>query len=283
MAKNNPPDGFSLGVGTWITDADENTSLHTTGNSSVELKNTLVATSLESDLVPVELLAPYKIDAILRATNVSGSGHTVRLRVEEFSSSKASIGTTDIDADAIPIANQWKRVSGIITPGSGTRFISVQADKSATNFTVYVDRLASRRTPRAFSGSQNADTTVATSTWTKVDFQVQDYDHGNLFSASQFTAPYAGVYHFDTSILWDNTIADGITIAAAFYKNGSEIRRFYNGSTAKANEFYAMAGACDLELAPLDTVAVYIFQASGGNINTEQSPEWVWFTGREVR
>ena len=54
--------------------------------------------------------------------------------------------------------------------------------------------------------STSADAqTVADSTNTRVNFDTEEYDmRGNYdTSAYKFTAPIAGIYHFDTRILWD--------------------------------------------------------------------------------
>ena len=76
----------------------------------------------------------------------------------------------------------------------------------------------------------------ARAVWSKVYFAAEDYDYNNNITLgvttanSVFTAPIAGLYHFDAGVNWSE---DGITTGLAFVKvaaNGTQ-------TTVKVNEF----------------------------------------------
>lgn len=57
----------------------------------------------------------------------------------------------------------------------------------------------------AFSARSTVDQNVSASTFTNVNLQVEDFDIGNNFSGSAFTAPYNGIYFFTGYVALDGT------------------------------------------------------------------------------
>jgi hypothetical protein len=85
----------------------------------------------------------------------------------------------------------------------------------------------------SFRASKNSGQAITTSTWTKIQFNVEDWDtNSNYDNATnyRFTPTVAGYYQVDLAIEFNNVSGSYI---AAIYKNGSVyiFSAFYAGST----------------------------------------------------
>jgi hypothetical protein len=74
----------------------------------------------------------------------------------------------------------------------------------------------------AFYAYQNSAQSIPNTTWTKVLFQVEEFDTNSNFASSRFTPTVAGYYQL-TSQLQYTSIASGRNMFV-IYKNGSEYR-----------------------------------------------------------
>jgi hypothetical protein len=84
-----------------------------------------------------------------------------------------------------------------------------------------------------FRASKNSGQAITTSTWTKIQYNVEDWDtNSNYDNATnyRFTPTVAGYYQVDLAIEFNNVTGSYI---AAIYKNGSAyiFTAFYAGST----------------------------------------------------
>jgi hypothetical protein len=74
----------------------------------------------------------------------------------------------------------------------------------------------------AFSAYQNSAQSIPNTTWTKVLFEVEEFDTNSNFASSRFTPTVAGYYQL-TSQFNIQGIASGRNMFV-IYKNGSEYR-----------------------------------------------------------
>lgn len=130
--------------------------------------------------------------------------------------------------------------------------------------------------PKSFKGAVVMRSTVqsiASSTFTVMAFDVEQYDYGNFHSTttntSRLVAPVDGIYRI--------AYTAGINSAAG----GSE-RSFWvavNGNGGAGAQRYAVStfppgaqntrnGSCELQLAANDYVELWVYQDSGGALNT---------------
>jgi hypothetical protein len=125
----------------------------------------------------------------------------------------------------------------------------------------------------AFSAFQSTQQTgIASSTFTKVLFQTEDYDTNSNFTSSRFTPTVAGYYQINAAVYVVNNCQLGVSI----YKNNSEFKRgnYPSGTTQ-------LAGVVS-SLVYLDGVSDYveIFVFSGGSTNScSASSALTYFNG----
>jgi hypothetical protein len=87
----------------------------------------------------------------------------------------------------------------------------------------------------AFAAYSNASQTLSSGTFTKVLFQVEEFDTNNNFASSTFTPTVAGYYQVNTlgyAIVSGGNVTRGITM---LYKNGSVFQRLTDIATTTSN------------------------------------------------
>ena len=77
----------------------------------------------------------------------------------------------------------------------------------------------------AFSAYQNATTSIAASTATKISFQVEEFDTNNNFASSTFTPTVAGYYQVNATANYLSGTSTGTNAFLSIFKNGSEYKR----------------------------------------------------------
>lgn len=292
MATNNPPDGWALMVGTWGTDADQITTPIVTGDSAVEFKSTSVATSIAgSAFTPVEVDGVYKAESIVRASALSGAGHTTRMLLFEYTSSKILIGGTPtvLNADLVTgIANQFQRRHEIFTVGNTTRFVKVGVDKSATLYTVILDRLSMRRTSRGFHAFKSvAQTGIVSGAYTVVEFESAEFDHGTDYDIGldKWTVPYDSMWQVSWRVPLASLGANvryetGIDVGST----GSPVKFGEQGVTGTlASNNIVTGGSVLVELSRNDAVTVLVRHLHGSNRTSPANQPEAWFSAHEVR
>jgi hypothetical protein len=132
----------------------------------------------------------------------------------------------------------------------------------------------------AFSAYGSGVTALPASAATKVLFQAIEFDTASCYntSTSVFTPTVAGYYQFNTSVDLSSPVSSNSYIA--FYKNGATYK--YG--------FHINASSYSLNLSSLiycngstDYIEVYVYQTSGGSINTNPTNTGVYFQGVLVR
>jgi len=120
----------------------------------------------------------------------------------------------------------------------------------------------------AFRATMSADQTVATGTWTKINYDTVDYDTNSAYSDSnkRFTVPtgYAGKYLFTAGT---NFYLDDIrSLTIVLYKNGSrnEFGRVQVES-ASANSFTLLTSSFIMNLSVGDYIEAYTKHENGND------------------
>lgn len=119
----------------------------------------------------------------------------------------------------ITITNAATTGNPLIAPSGGDTNIHLRLQGKGTGG-VWADLYNPYKFRVTKSSSQN---TVAAS-FTKVQFNVEDFDTNNNFDSStnyRYTAPVTGYYQFN----WNCHTANGADVVASLFKNGTEITR----------------------------------------------------------
>ena len=133
----------------------------------------------------------------------------------------------------------------------------------------------------AFSAYQSSAQTISSATFTKLNFQTEDFDTNGNFASSTFTPTVAGYYQISGGIYFATT--SGIAILE-IRKNGAAWKRL-SGSPNPTNAFNDVGGSALVYLnGSTDYVELYFFQNSGGAaaVPFAQS-DLVYFQGAMVR
>jgi hypothetical protein len=111
----------------------------------------------------------------------------------------------------------------------------------------------------SFKARNGANDAISGSTWTRVDFDFEDFDVGNNFANDRFTATVAGTYSFSTHVTTTDGTA-GNYLSVQIRKNGVSAAEFteYVGGGA----YHGVGGSTLLELAASDYVEVFVRNTS---------------------
>ncbi len=170
------------------------------------------------------------------------------------------------------IKHQSSQGSGTITLGASGEAVDLGATAGGT--------LTNRP---AFRATMSADQTVATGTWTKINYDAVDYDTNSAYSDSnkRFTVPagYAGKYLFTAGT---NFYLDDIrALTIVLYKNGSrnEFGRVQVES-ASANSFTLLTSSFIMNLSVGDYIEAYTKHENGNDRGLNKN--YAEFTGHRL-
>jgi hypothetical protein len=112
-------------------------------------------------------------------------------------------------------------------------------------------------TSPAFSVYSNASQSVSASTWTKILFQVEEFDTNSNFASSTFTPTVAGYYQIN-SVIYHSGSGGSIL---AVYKNGAAFKWGVQGQAGS----YSMSSTQALVYCngTTDYIDIYYFQDAG--------------------
>lgn len=113
--------------------------------------------------------------------------------------------------------------SAIIEFGTGTPIYDANG---ALITTTYVTQITNGP---AFSAYGAANTSIPTSTSTKISFDTEDFDTNNCFANSKFTPSVSGYYQLNATISTEANLGSN-NIIIGIYKNGSEHKRGDRGT-----------------------------------------------------
>ena len=176
---------------------------------------------------------------------------------------------------------------GLITSGDDSGILNIQTNET-TAITVDASQVVTfakqpagtfAGTGPAFSAYAGSATSLANTSGTKVLFDTELFDTNNNFASSRFTPTVAGYYQFSTTVGF--AAFQTTESILAFYKNGSVYRYCYDQIVTRLYYF----GATDLIYCngTTDYIEVYVFQYSGGAVNTATGSTVTSFSGALVR
>jgi len=162
---------------------------------------------------------------------------------------------------------------------SGTTTLTLPA----TSGTVITTGSTFAGTGPAFSAYQSTLQAVANATFTKVQFQTEEFDTNSNFDPTtnyRFTPTVAGYYQVNASVQNSGSIAGQSTVL--IYKNGSA---FKNGTSSPQNTAYlgVIVSALVYFNGSSDYVEIYFWQNSGGSVNTATGAPYTYFQASMVR
>ncbi len=217
-----------------------------------------------------------------------------------FLSSKAqsvSINTDASSADSTAILDVKSNSKGMLCPRM-TETERLSINQPAQSLLVYQtdgaegyyynsgtaiapdwQRLSNDKNTVAFSATSSAGQSYSAGSYIKVLFPTEEYDESGNFvpgATSEFTAPSAGIYHFDAMIVTFGST--GSRYDLAFFVNNVQKKNvlgFLPGS------YFTLDLSVDLKLAANDKVDLRIFGAAPGQLNPS-SPQWTWINGRKI-
>ena len=133
----------------------------------------------------------------------------------------------------------------------------------------------------AFSVYQNADQSITANTWTKLNFQVENFDTNNNFASNRFTPTVAGYYQINLNCSMASTTATQFMFINPF-KNGSSYV-VGNISIPLSGVTYARATVSTLMYLNGTTDYVEGYAYFSANNLTAASSDGVQFSGSLVR
>jgi hypothetical protein len=136
-----------------------------------------------------------------------------------------------------------------------------------------------------FSAYANVATTTTNGAYTKIAFQVKEYDTNNNFDATtnyRFTPTVAGYYQVNSSIVFASGISTG-TALTTIYKNGTEYKRGNSLTFSAAINASASVSALVYLNGSTDYIEIYVYQNSGGSVNTFTGIAYDYFQAVLVR
>jgi len=162
-------------------------------------------------------------------------------------------------------------------------------DPSNSNTAMTIDSSGRILTPArpAFRAEKRASNQTVTSTVTaQVTFEHEAFDIGSNYdtSTSRFTAPIAGIYHFNTVI---RAVANGGTmdyVAMKLYKNGSLYADMFQMQTA-VNQMgnSHIGGSATIQLAATDYVSIHAsISGTSPYVGNHATGQRTWFSGHLI-
>jgi hypothetical protein len=146
---------------------------------------------------------------------------------------------------------------------------------------------------KAYISTSGDAQTIASGARVNVTFDAEEYDIGGNYdtSAYKFTAPIAGIYHFNAKVLWDNNTSaggdwdagdrhdiyliknDSSTNPSANSREASELR-VVSGDIDSTLMMNSISG--DLKLDAGDFITVAIYQNTGDTQYTYDPNDGMW-------
>ena len=125
----------------------------------------------------------------------------------------------------------------------------------------------------AFSVYKSAVQSVTGTTWTKVTFDVEEFDTNNNFASSRFTPTVAGYYQLN------GQISNGVNTqtSSSIYKNGS----IYKAGTNYSSGYASLVSAIVYLNGSTDYVEFYAY--FGTTADTGDGIVSTWFNGSMIR
>jgi hypothetical protein len=162
---------------------------------------------------------------------------------------------------------------------SGSVTLSSPAVSGTTTLTLPVQTGTVMVNGPAFSAYANAATSLTNGAFTKISFQVEDYDTNSNFASSRFTPTVAGYYQISAA----SNVSGGTTaeLSIAVYKNGAGHRQGSDFITAGSQYAQSISTLVYCN-GTTDYIEIYLYIATAGK-STGTGDNSVWFNGAMIR
>jgi len=136
----------------------------------------------------------------------------------------------------------------------------------------------------AFRVTQANQQSIANATWVRVIFNAEEYDLNSDMTATAFTAPVDGIYHFDGGMMYDSVEwTQGEKIYLAFRVNNTAKAQRYIEVDATNTKPFGIAFGTKLSLNVTDYVEMWVYQDSGAALTMIAQAIYNFFDGSLVR
>jgi hypothetical protein len=170
---------------------------------------------------------------------------------------------------------------GVITTADNTGTLQLQSG-GTTIATISSTGITTQVGAPAFSAYANATQSIANSTFTKVLFQVEEFDTNSNFASSRFTPTVAGYYQVNSAVYIQAISNQAL---CSIYKNGV----LYKNSpyiTGNGGDAGALVSAIVYLNGTTDYIELYANQNSGSTktiYGVADSPQITWFNAAMIR
>ena len=159
---------------------------------------------------------------------------------------------------------------------------SIQHPNGTTAATIdSTGRILTPARPAFRAEKRASNQSISDTTTTKVTFEHEAFDIGGNFASDKFTAPVAGIYHFNTLL---RCVANSGTmdyVLIYLYKNGSIYSDMSQIQTSANNMLNShIGGGATLQLAASDYIEIYVnISGTSPLVHSHSNGERTWFSG----
>lgn len=148
-----------------------------------------------------------------------------------------------------------------------------------SNVGSWVSSRNSQYNPYCFRAYDSGGTTLTDGIDTQINLASESYDYNSNFASSTYTAPVAGVYHFDASLI-SSGLATAVRAYISIRKN--DATAIYGVQMIPPTAGIIATCGGDLLLAAGDTIKLYCLQDTAGNETTTTGETTTWMSGHLV-
>ena len=171
-------------------------------------------------------------------------------------------------------------INGSTTNG----YLILRGDSEATDdFKLYDSGILDLPKQSGCRVHRSAIQSIPNSTWTKVNFDTEDWDIQSEFDSTtnyRFTSTKAGKYLVSASILY-NTVADGTRVDIAIAKNGIKVESAISYA-AKADAYPTVCVTSVLNLSAGDYVEIETLHDGGTSYDVSDDNKYTWLTIHKI-
>jgi hypothetical protein len=221
MGTTYPPDGYTVGSGTWGTDidyvVDEDCQ---SGDGYVQFADTTPAADpfLYTEWVPTSAGSPLLIESVLAADS-KAAGNTVFVKVEWGDFEFDGMGSNTVFDGLVTTVDTWERKSAVLTAPATARYFRLWFGKNNTAFNAWFDSVNVTDAPKGFKATLSANQTL-TGGGGKIHFDSESFDFGGVFDSTTnhtMTVQEPGLWVFT----WNVFLLDVDSFIVSPVKNGS--------------------------------------------------------------
>jgi hypothetical protein len=141
--------------------------------------------------------------------------------------------------------------------------------------------------PVPFKASVSSSVSIPSGPFTAINFNSEEYDAGGNFSSGIFTAPVAGIYHFDATISWSlSGITSPVTLTFRLGLSGTSPHPETAITLPAGSTDYSHTISTDLSLTASQTVQVFVSQNSGSSQTVDGNflfSSFTFFSGHRIQ